>query len=117
MATTELDPGQSHVIPGVVALRAALVGGEGAVELRALTLAGDSSAHIRLTPGEMILTPQPRRVRMVVVPVGGGQFPARSIIGLSLSTEGQSVADEEVLVARADLGALDSHELAVVEFA
>src|SRR4051812_24980859 len=102
MAITELDPGQSHTIAGPVALRVVLVGGQGVAELQALDRVGDETVPrpTRLTPTEMILTPQPRRVRLVVVPTGGGSFPPQSSIGLALRTEGRSLSRDEVIVAQ-----------------
>ena len=117
MAIRELDPGQSHTFAEPITLRVELTGVAGQATLRPLDQAGGESAHIRLTPREVILTPQPRRVRLVVTPTAGNSFPAGTDIGLTLRTEGPSSSPEEILVSRVDLGALSSYELAVVEFA
>lgn len=115
MAIRELDPGQSHTFSELATLRVKLTGAAAGATLRPLGQAGNASAHIPLGPDAMILTPSPRRVRLVAFPGVGQSFPAGSRLGLSLQTEDSSVL-EQILVARADVGALPSHELAVVEF-
>lgn len=117
MAIRELDPGQSHTFAEPTTLRVELTGVAGRATLKALDQAGGESARIRLTDGEIILTPQPRRVRLVVAPATGASFPAGTSIGLTLRTEGPSSSAEEILVSKVDVGALGSYELAVVEFA
>src|SRR5690348_4013025 len=118
MAIRELDAGQSHTFPST-ALRVQLTGASpnAGVLLRALDQAGDESVTVRLTDIEVVLTPQPRRLRLVATPSNGGSFPAATSLGLTLRTEGASVVGEQILVSAVDVGALMSHEVAVLEFA
>jgi hypothetical protein len=118
MATKELDPGQQHTF-ALAPLRVQLTGTFSAgVVLRAVDQAGDESPHttVRLTESEMVLTPQPRRVRLVASPAGGS-FAAGTTLGLMVRTEGANVAADQVMVAPFDVGALESREIAVIEFA
>jgi hypothetical protein len=118
MATKELDPGQQHTF-ALAPLRVQLTGTFGAgVVLRAVDQAGAESpqATVRLTESEMVLTPQPRRVRLVASPAGGS-FAAGTTLGLMVRTEGANVAADQVMVSPFDVGALKSREIAVIEFA
>lgn len=118
MATKELDPGQRHTF-ALTPLRVQLTGSFGpGVVLRAVDQAGAESTQgmMRLTAAEMVLTPQPRRVRLVASPPGGS-FPAGTTVGLMVRTEGANVVADQVMVAPFDVGALDSREVAVIEFA
>jgi hypothetical protein len=118
MAIRELDAGQSHTF-APTALRVQLTGAShgGGMILRALDQAGDESVTVRLTDVEVVLTPQPRRLRLVALPSAGGWFPAGTSLGLTLRTEGASSAGEQILISSVDVGALTRHEIAVLEFA
>ena len=118
MAIKELDAGQRHTF-APSALRVQLTGPVhgGGVQLRALDQAGSESITVRLSDVEVVLTPQPRRLRLVAVPSDGGSFPAGTSIGLTLRTEGASAAAEQILVSPFDAGALNTFEIAVLEFA
>jgi hypothetical protein len=118
MATKELDPGQQHTF-ALAPLRIQLTGAFGAgVVLRAEDQAGAESTvgSMRLTEAEMVLTPQPRRVRMVASPAAGS-FAAGTTVGLMVRTEGANVVADQVMVAPIDVGALEKREIAVIEFA
>lgn len=118
MAIKELDAGQRHTF-APSALRVQLTGpvhGSG-VTLRALDQAGGESITVRLSDVEVVLTPQPRRLRLVAAPTDGGSFPAGTSIGVTLRTEGASAAAEQILVSQFDAGALNTFEIAVLEFA
>lgn len=118
MAIKELDAGQRHIF-APSALRVQLTGpvhGEG-VLLQALDQAGGESVTVRLSDVEVVLTPQPRRLRLVATPKAGGWFPAGTSIGVTLRTEGASSAAEQILVSQFDAGALSTFEIAVLEFA
>jgi hypothetical protein len=117
MAIKELDPGQRHTFAEPTPLRVELQAAAGGVELQPLDQAGGRSAHITLTPTSLILTPQPRRVRLVAVPVGASTFEPGTSVRLSVRTEGPTAVPEDVQVTPVDLGALGQHELAVIEFA
>src|SRR4051812_44362262 len=118
MLIKELDPGQSHTF-GLFPLRVEITGAPatGVVRLMAVDQAGHESVTVRLTDTEVVLTPQPRRLRIVAEPVGGGSFPGGLRIGLAIRNEVANVASEQVLVSAIDVGALSSHEIAVLEFA
>jgi hypothetical protein len=116
MAIKELDPGQRHSLP-LSALRVQLTGTIQSVVLKAVDQAGDESVTVRLKPTEIVLTPQPRRLRLVASPADGGSFAAGASLGLTLLTEGATTSSEQVLVSAVDVGALRSHEIATLEFA
>jgi hypothetical protein len=117
MAIKELDSGQRHTF-APSALRVQLTGAMyGGAVLRALDQAGNESITVRLSDAEVVLTPQPRRLRLVATPTHGGSFPAGTSIGVTLRTEGASTATEQILVSEADAGALSAFEIAVLEFA
>jgi len=65
----------------------------------------------------MILTPQPRRLRMVATPNASTTFAPGTCIGLSLRTEGASAESEQIIVSQSDVGAFGSREIAILEFA
>lgn len=118
MATKELDPGQQHTFT-LAPLRVQLTGAFGpGVVLRAEDQSGAESSvgSMRLTDAELVLTPQPRRVRMVASP-GTESFAPGTTIGLMVRTEGANVVAEQVMVAPTDVGALEKREIAVIEFA
>lgn len=118
MAIKELDGGQMHRF-APTALRVELTGASpgGGVVLKAVDQAGQEAVTVRLTDVEVVLTPEPRRLRLVAVPSTRGSFPAGTSLGLMLRTEGSSAAAEQILVSSVDVGALAMHELAVLEFA
>lgn len=118
MAIKELDAGQKHTF-APTALRVELTGAAhgGGIVLTAVDQAGHESETVRLTDVDVVLTPEPRRLRLVAAPTRGGSFPAGTSLGLTLRTEGASVAAEQILVSTVDVGALAHHELAVLEFA
>lgn len=117
MSIKELDAGQRHVF-APTPLRVQLTGAApGVALLRALDQADDESVTWRVGPDEVVLTPEPRRLRLVVSPVGGGSFAGGTSVGLAVRTEGSSAASEQILVSATDVGAFSRHELAVLEFA
>lgn len=116
-ANRELDAGQSHILPHA-ALEVTLTGaGSGTVKLAALDQAGGEIVTVRLASNQILITPEPRRLRLVAFPVDLNAFPAATSVGLTIMTKGASLASEQVLVATTDVGALTQCELAVVEFA
>lgn len=123
-AIHELAAGQSHqfeLSPLKVTLTGTMPGHTDGlpvgVILRAVDQAERESVTLRLTDAQIILTPEPRRLRLVAYPAAGGTFDAGTKIGLTVMTEGAAVVSEQVLVAPTDVGALPRHELAVLEFA
>jgi len=123
-AIHELAAGQSHqfeLSPLRVTLTGTMQGhADGltvGVILRAVDQAERESVTVRMTDAQIILTPEPRRLRLVAYPTAGGTFDASTKIGLTVMTEGAAVVSEQVLVAPTDVGALPRHELAVLEFA
>ncbi|WP_028636928.1 hypothetical protein [Nocardioides sp. URHA0032] len=118
VANRELDPGQSHDLPHA-ALEVTLTGADPrVVQLAALDQAGhETTVMIRKSATEVVITPEPRRLRLVTRPVDSRAFPAGTTLGLTVTTLGASVATEQVLIAQVDVGALPNCELAVVEFA
>ena len=117
MSIIQLNAGERHTF-ALSALRIQLTGTTAAVAtLSALDQAGGESVDVRLGPTEVVMTPQPRRLRLVARPSAGSSFPAGTTIGLTLFTEGASSMLEQVLVTPYDAGALETYELGVLEFA
>lgn len=118
MAIKELDAGQTYSFRPT-AVRVQLTGAvlPGGVRLVALDQADHEAETVRLTDTEMVLIPQPRRLRLVAVPSRAASFPAGVSLGLTVRTEGESTAMEQILVSVVDVARLRSHELAVLDFA
>lgn len=118
MAIKELDGGQSHTF-SPTALRVTLTGGQPAQppRLRVVDQAGADSVAHRLGSTEVVLTPQPRRLRLMAVPEHGGAFAPGTHLGLTIRTEGAAATSEQVLVSSFDVGALTDFEFGVLEFA
>ena len=118
MAIKELDGGQSHTF-APTALRVTLTGGKASQppRLRVVDQAGADSVAHRLGATEVVLTPQPRRLRLMAVPERGGAFAPGTHLGLTIRTEGAATTSEQVLVSSFDVGALMDFEFGVLEFA
>jgi len=114
----ELDASESYSFASTP-LRIVLTGitADAGVTLQAVDQAGNESASHRLSAIEMILTPQPRRLRLVATPSSSTTFAPGMHVGLSLRTEGASAEPEQIIVSQVDVGAFSSHEIAVLEFA
>jgi hypothetical protein len=113
----ELDESESYAF-SPTPLRVILTGvkADAGVTLRALDQAGNEATSHRLSAIEMILTPQPRRLRLVATPSTSRTFAPGTHVGLSLRTEGTSTEPEQIIVSQSDVGALSSREIAVLEF-
>lgn len=118
MPVKELDESESYAF-APTPLRVILTGvkTDAGVTLQALDQAGNEAASHRLSAIEMILTPQPRRLRLVATPSTSRTFAPGTHVGLSLRTEGTSAEPEQIIVSQSDVGALSSREIAVLEFA
>lgn len=118
MPVKELDASESYSFEPTP-LRVSLTGvtADTGVTLQALDQAGNESASHRLSAIEMILTPQPRRLRLVAIPGASTTFAPGTQLGLSLRTEGASSESEQIIVSQFDVGAFSSCEMAVLEFA
>ncbi|MEP7193212.1 MAG: hypothetical protein ABI903_10135 [Actinomycetota bacterium] len=118
MPVKELDESESYAF-APTPLRVILTGvkADAGVTLQALDQAGNEAASYRLSAIEMILTPQPRRLRLVATPSNSKTFASGTHVGLSLRTEGSSVEPEQIIVSQSDVGALGNREIAVLEFA
>lgn len=117
MPVKELDPGESYQF-APTPLRVVLDGdAQGRVTLLAIDQADADVATIRLSAGEVILTPKPQRLRLRAVPVDGGTFAPGTHIGMSLRTEGAASVAEQIIVPASDVGALTHRDLAILEFA
>lgn len=120
-AIHELAPGQAHQFV-LAALNVTLTGSSAqqpdlssAIELRAVDQAGQESVTVRLTSLQVILTPEPRRLRLMAFPTRSETFSPNTVVGLTVRTEG--TANDQALVPPVDVGSLASFELAVLEFA
>jgi hypothetical protein len=114
----ELDESESYTFASTP-LRVILTGvdADAGVRLQAVDQAGNESASHRLSAIEMILTPKPRRLRLVATPGTSATFAPGTHVGLSLRTEGPNAGSEQIIVSQFDVGAFDSREIAVLEFA
>jgi len=114
----ELDASESYSFASTP-LRVVLTGitADAGVKLEAVDQAGNESTSHRLSAIEMILTPQPRRLRLVATPTNSTTFAPGMHLGLSLRTEGASADPEQIIVSQFDVGAFSSREIAVLEFA
>ena len=116
MPTRELTAGQDHTFPSA-ALRVNLTGAPGGgVRLMVVDQAGYDTGPVRLTDVMVVLTPAPRRLRLVAVPAADDLFAPATNLGLTVKTEGGGDG-EQVLVSPVDVGALAERELAIIEFA
>lgn len=118
MPVKELDESESYSF-APTPLRVILTGvaADAGITLHAVDQAGNEASPHRLSAIEMILTPQPRRLRLVAAPNTSTTFAPGTHVGLSLRTEGGSAEPEQIIVSQFDVGALSSREIAVLEFA